>query len=233
VSRVIVITGASRGVGLEAARRFVAKGWKVVGIARSRSSLEAARSALGPAFEYEAADVSRDQEVAKAFGAIRERHSVIDVLVNNAAVFKRAPFAACSPADIAAIIDTNLKGTMFCTLAALPLLRRPGGRIIHIASVAATHGIPEQTIYCASKFGVDGFAEALGQEVTSQGISVTTICPGGIDTPLWNAETNPYPGDLAKTLRSADVVQLVEMVADLPSHVVLKKVVTFPANEWH
>lgn len=233
MTKVIVITGASRGVGLEAARRFVKKGWRVVGLARNTAALAIAKKEFGGFFEYESTDVAKEGDVDRAFRAIGERYEAIDVLVNNAAVFKRAHFSTCAPADITAIVDTNLKGTMLCTLAALPLLRRPGGRIILIASVAATHGIPEQAIYCASKFGVDGFADTLGQELAAEGISVSTICPGGIDTPLWNPATNPYPGNLAETLRPGDVVQLIETVVDLPSHVVVKKIVAFPTNEWH
>ena len=223
MKKVAVVTGASRGVGFEVARRFAERGWVAVGLSRTEVD--------GP-FESLAVDLVDGAAVRAAFGEIRTRFAQIDLLVNNAAVFKMAPFAECSPEDIDRILDTNLKGTLHCTHAALPLLKRPGGRIIDIGSVAGTHGIRNQAIYCASKFGMDGFAEALGQELLDEGILVTTLCPGGIDTPLWN-EGNPYPGDRRRILRTEDVVRMVEYVADLPEHVVLKKVVVFPANEWH
>ena len=141
-------------------------------------------------------------------------------------------FSECDVKDINVIIDTNLKGTVFCTNEAIKLMKGNGGRIINIASVAATHGIKNQAIYCASKYGVDGFAEALNQELIEEGISISTIYPGSTDTPLWDKENNPYPGDLSKILKPEDVVNMVEYIANLPKMVVLKKVVMFPSNEW-
>lgn len=95
----------------------------------------------------------------------------IDILVNNAAVFKMEEF---SIADIDRIIDTNLKGVMYATLEALSIMKNSeserGSRIVNIASVASLHGIPKQSIYCASKFGLNGFAEALNQEIIKDNI---------------------------------------------------------------
>ncbi len=227
-----VVTGASSGVGAEIARRLVARGWRVFGLARSPMPLQVVRADLGSAFVPVPVDVRQASSVTAAFAAIAQDCPRIDLLVNNAAVFKMAEFATCSLADIDNLIDTNLKGTLYCTHAALALLG-PGSRIVNIGSVAGTHGIANQAIYCASKFGVDGFAEALNQELIGRGISITTICPGGIDTPLWQDASNPYPGDLSKILDPGDVAGLVEYVAGLPQRVVLKKAVLFPSNEWH
>lgn len=227
-----VITGASSGVGSEVSARLIGKGWRVFGIARSREKLDGVASELGERFVPVAADLRKSGEVAAAFATIAETTSRLDLLVNNAAVFKMAPYQLCSLDDIDAIIDTNLKGTLYCTHAALRLLGR-GSRIVNVGSVAGTHGIATQAIYCASKFGVDGFAEALNQELIGLGIAMTTIAPGGIDTPLWQAEGNPYPGDLSKILQPGDVAALVEYVAELPERVVLKKAILFPSNEWH
>ncbi len=226
------ITGASSGVGSEIAARLIGKGWRVFGLGRSRDKLDIVRGELGDMFVPIAVDIRKSQDVSDAFATIAASAPRLDLLVNNAAVFKMAAFGECSIADIDAIIDTNLKGTLYCTHAALGLLGR-GSRIVNIGSVAGTHGIATQAIYSASKFGVDGFAEALNQELLGRGISITTLCPGGIDTPLWQAEGNPYPGDLSKILQPGDVASLVEYVADLPERVVLKKAILFPSNEWH
>jgi NADP-dependent 3-hydroxy acid dehydrogenase YdfG len=230
--KVAVVTGASSGVGSDIARRFVGRGWRVYGLARHEQTLAAVRTELGQAFVPLACDVRDATAVQAVFAKVASAESRIDLLVNNAAVFKMASFRSFALAEIDAIVDTNLKGTIYCTHAALPLLGA-GSRIVNIGSVAGTHGIPTQAAYCASKFGVDGFAEALGQELLADGIAITTICPGGIDTPLWQADGNPYPGDLAKILAPSDVVDVVEHVADLPPRIVLKKVVLFPSNEWH
>jgi 3-oxoacyl-[acyl-carrier protein] reductase len=232
MSRLAVVTGASQGVGLETCTRLVRGGWTVVGLARQARGLAAAAEKEASKLFYLQADVTKAASVAAAFAAIRERHGSIALLVNNAAVFQLKPFTEYSAADVDQIIDTNLKGTVFSTLEALKNMKS-GARIVNIASVAATHGIAGQALYCASKFGVDGFAEALNQEVIEKGISITTICPGGIDTPLWNPQ-NPYPGgDVGQLLTSGDIASLVEYVANLPERVVLKRLTVFPSNEWH
>jgi len=229
---VAIVTGASTGVGFDIARRLVQNRWTVIGFSRSEEKLAKARHLLGERFESYRVDIQDFDQVAAAVVRAGRDVGLVDLLVNNAARFKMASFAACTANDIDAIVDTNLKGAMYCTRCVLPLLNRPGGRIVNIASVAATHGIPGQAIYCASKFGLDGFAEALGQELSPSGVHVTTIYPGGIDTPLWNSD-NPYPGDLSEALRSDDVASAVEHVANLPARVICKKVVMFPSNEWH
>jgi NAD(P)-dependent dehydrogenase (short-subunit alcohol dehydrogenase family) len=231
MTRVAVVTGASRGVGLEICKRLAKREWTVVGLARKPRELSGAVEEQSDRLSYATLDVTRAKDVETAFRAVRERHGSIDLLVNNAAIFQKKVFSEYSAADVDSIVDTNLKGTIFCTLEALKGMKT-GARIVNIASVAATHGIEQQALYCASKFGMDGFAEALNQELIGRGISITTICPGGIDTPLWNAN-NPYPGDIARLLESSDIASLVEYVANLPERVVLKKLTLFPSNEWH
>jgi uncharacterized protein len=230
--KVAVVTGASRGVGLEVCTRLADRGWTVIGMARQQRELAAATETRQDRLSFLSLDVTRAPAVAEAFQRIREKHGAIGLLVNNAAVFQMKEFSNYSAADVDAIIDTNLKGTIFCTFEALRAMKS-GSRIVNIASVAATHGIKNQALYCASKFGVDGFGEALNQELLERGISITTICPGGIDTPLWNPD-NVYPGgDVSQLLKSGDIASLVEYVANLPERVVLKKLTLFPSNEWH
>lgn len=232
MSRVAVVTGASQGVGLEVCQRLADADWTVVGLSRQPRGLVQAIEKRRGKLSHLPLDVADAPAVAAAFRAISERHGSIALLVNNAAVFSMKDFSEYSSADVDRLIDTNLKGTIFCTLEALRSMKT-GARIVNIASVAATHGIKNQALYCASKYGIDGFAEALNQELIERGISITTICPGGIDTPLWNP-TNPYPGgDVAQLLKSADVAGLVEYVANLPERVVLKRLTLFPSNEWH
>lgn len=229
---VAIVTGASSGVGLAVARRLVARGHHVVGFARSEPPLAAAAKELGDKFTFATVDLRDAGGVRDAVERVAQTHRSIDLLVNNAAVFKMKPFTECSIADIDAMVDTNLKGVLYTTHAALPHMRS-GSRIINIGSVAGTHGIANQAIYCASKYGLDGFGEALAQELRGRGIQLTLVAPGGIDTPLWRSDTNPYPGQPGKILDPDDVASLVEYVATLPEHVVFKKAVLFPTNEWH
>lgn len=229
----IVVTGASSGVGLEISKLFVKNGWKVIGLARSLIKLKSLKSELGKNFDFLEVDISSSDAVKNAFDSIHKNINVIDVLVNNAAVFMMKPLSESTVNDIDHIIDINLKGSMYCTLNALKMIRPNVGRIINIGSVAGEHGIKNQSIYCASKFGLNGFAEALSQELSISGISLSTICPGGINTELWNTG-NPYPGgDISKLLLAYDIAKLVEYITMQPNNVILKKIVAFPSNEWH
>jgi len=232
--KTMLVTGVTSGLGKAIAEKFLSKGWSVIGLARSNSDLMQMKSQLGPSFFPFAVDVSRAGEIGKCFELISSQFSNLDVLINNAAIFKLASFDRCSINDIDQIIDTNLKGPMYCAYFAMKMLNSGSGRMINISSVAGTHGIKHQAIYCASKFGLEGFGESLGQELLGRGISITTISPGGIDTPLWSESHNPYPGENKKDLlKPADIVALIERVTELASNVVLKSLVVFPSNEWH
>ena len=132
--------------------------------------------------------------------------------------------------EIDDIIDTNLKGTIYCTLESIKNMNF--GRIINISSVSGIHGIENQSVYSASKYGVNGFSESLNQEVIKRGISISTICPGGINTPLWN-KNNIYPGDTGKILQSLDIVNIMQYIINLPHNVIMKQIIMFPECEWH
>ncbi len=162
----------------------------------------------------------------------------IATLVNNAAIFSMSPFAEHAEADIGHMIATNLSGTIWCTRAVVPhLLARKQGRIINVASVAGTHGIANQAVYCATKHGMVGFADALAQELQPHGITVATLCPGGIDTPLWSHAPGdggqPYPGDVGTTLPIDEVCDWIEFAMTRPAGTVPKKMIFFPSVEWH
>lgn len=231
--RVAVVTGATSGVGEYIAESMVKKGWRVFGIGRNPEKLRELNEKLGSAFIGIAADIRNFEAVKEVFARVEREAGEIDILVNNASVFKMLEYDKCSQNDIDSIIDTNLKGTMYCTLAAVGIMKtKKKGRIINIASVASTHGIPKQAIYCASKYGLNGFAEALNQELIPHNISITTIYPGGINTPLWN-DKNPYPGNIDDLLKPQDIVRLVEYIVELEPYVILKNMTIFPSNEWH
>jgi NADP-dependent 3-hydroxy acid dehydrogenase YdfG len=226
-----IVTGASRGIGRKICERLVDReldiiNSKIIGIARSRDLLDTLYEKLGPSFEDHVVDIRRPGEIEHFIDSIK-CYGELDVLVNNAGIFSCSPFLDCPEFRIENIIDTNLIGTMIMTHAVLPILR-PGGRIINISSVSALHGIKNQAVYSASKAGIKAFGESLGQE----GFNVTTIYPGGVDTPLWN-DKNPYMGDKEEMLKSEDVAKAVEFVIDLPLNVVVKEIVMFPKQEQH
>jgi NADP-dependent 3-hydroxy acid dehydrogenase YdfG len=231
--KTIVITGASSGVGEELSLRFAAKGWRVCALARRQDRLELLSQKHPDSISAFQCDVAVAAQVASTMQKIDEAFGRIDVLVNNAAVFEISPFVDQDVVRMGEIIDTNLKGVMYCSKFVLPyMIAKAAGLIVNIASVAGTHGIPLQAAYCASKHGVMGFADVLAQEVMGQGIRVATLCPGGIDTPLWRGKSR-YPGDLSKALRIEEVGRLVEYIVDQPEGVLFKQVVFFPIIEWH
>ncbi len=235
MKKVIVISGVTSGLGEELSKKFVDLDWSVIGLARNEEKLQNLEKELGVNFLGLQADIQNEDNIIKVFDFIKNNFGTIDVIVNNAAVFKMKAFIDCSFSDINSMIDTNLKGVMYSTLRAIDIMKqsKKSGRIINIGSVASIHGIENQAIYCASKFGLNGFAEALNQEIIKYNISITTIFPGGINTPLWNKD-NPYPnGDISKILQSEDIVNIVEYISKLESRIILKNLTIFPSNEWH
>ena len=235
MNKTIVISGVTSGVGKALSKRFIDLNWEVYGLGRDRKKLSGLSNSFGSNFIPLEVDLMESDSIKSAFKYIELKANNLDVLVNNAASFIMKEFVKSSYKEINTIIDTNLKGLIYVTLEALKIMKNNSNpsRIINIGSVASTHGIENQAIYCASKYGLDGFSEALNQEIIKDNISITTLFPGGIDTPLWNKE-NPYPGkDTSKLLSAKDLVSMIEMISSLESNVILKNMTIFPSNEWH
>ena len=177
-------------------------------------------------------DVTKMDQVESSIGLIIEVHGKIDVLINNAGVTAgaRDPMSA---ETVDYIIDTNLKGTMYCTFAVLPFMRQQrSGRIINIASIAGVD-IPENGnsgVYAASKHGVVAFGDALGRRVRKDGILITALSPGGIDTPLWD-EDNPYRFDKTKRIKAEEVADLISYVLEQPDRTHFKNIIFVPTGE--
>jgi 3-oxoacyl-[acyl-carrier protein] reductase len=184
-NRIVVITGGSSGIGRAMAEAFVRNQAQVVIIGRREASLRAAANAIGAQCSWQRADVGQREQVATAVDAIVMQFGKIDVLINNAGE-SRGITAEMSLDQAEAVWDqelaTNLKGAFLMTLAALPHLVRPGGRIINISTDGALTGGPGlRTIgYVSAKAGLLGLTRALAREYSPQGITVNTIAPGFI-----------------------------------------------------
>lgn len=231
----IVITGGSSGVGEALSLRLAGKQHQVFALARRADRLEQLAAQGEGRITPMAVDVTQVDQIEAAYATIYKQHGPIDVLINNAAVYTKGPFADSDIQDISRLVETNLIGLMACTrLVVPPMIERKSGRIINIASVAGTRGIPGEAIYCASKHGVVGFGDALAQELVEHGVLLTTLCPGGINTPLWNADTNPYGGpEVEKTMNPSELCDLIEFLLDQPNNTLYKKLIFFPVQEWH
>jgi len=217
-----LITGTSRGLGLETAKHFLSKGWSVTGISRTQTLTHSN-------YQHLSADISNRDELAKSISYI---HSDIDLLINNAAVFSMQPFSSESISNIEQIIDINLKGSIYTTKFCLRQLRN-GSKIIFINSVAGLSELENQSVYCAAKHGLTAFAGVLGKELRTQGIKVASIHPGGINTSLWNA-SNPYPcGPAESAMPTQAVIDVIDFIANSVYDVDYKTVKLFPSIEWH
>lgn len=188
--QVIVITGASSGIGRETALQAAARGAKVVAAAQGEEGLQSLvrqieeRGGVATAHVCDVADF--EQVKALADKAVRE-HGRIDTWVNNAAIHLYAPFQHTTPEEFRRILDVNVMGQVHGAHAALPHLRRNGGALICVSSVESQVAFPLNSAYAASKHAIAGFVDSLRRELMHEGapVSVTNIRPGTINTPLF------------------------------------------------
>ena len=177
--KIAVVTGASSGSGLGVARRFVEEGATVLLLARGGERLEQTADDLGRQALPFVTDVSDPDSVRKTFNQIGDRFGRIDVLVNNAAVYRPCRVELLSDLDIQRQIATNLAGPVYTCRSAIPLLRAAGGGdIVNTSSESTLHPFPMLSMYVATKAALEAFALVLGQEVGEDDIRVTTVIQG-------------------------------------------------------
>ncbi len=192
--RVVMVTGASRGIGREIARVLAARGARVVAAARDAGRLDelvAEIQAAGGQASAVALDVATRQSVDAAFEATLEAHGRLDGLVNNAGITRDTLLLRMKLEDWETVLATNLTGTFLCTQAALkPMLKQRAGRIVNITSVVGLTGNAGQANYAASKAGIVGFTKSVAREVASRSITVNAVAPGFIETDMTAAMTD-------------------------------------------
>lgn len=177
--KIVAVTGATSGSGRAVARRFVAEGATVAFLARGKERLMAETAPLGNRAVPVVADVSDPDSVRAAFGEIEERFGRLDVLVNNAAVYRPCLVADLSDHDIGRQVATNLLGPIYTCRAAVPLLRAAGGGdIVNTSSESTLDPFPMLSVYVATKSGLEAFTRTLMAEVGGDGIRITLIIQG-------------------------------------------------------
>ncbi len=182
-----IVTGGTRGIGFSIALALVAEGAKVFICGRDAAHLKSALAELRKSgkdgVDGIAADVSRYDDCRKLVRAAVEKFGGLDILVNNAGVGFFKPVDTITPAEWDGLITTNLSGVFYCCREAIPEMRkRGGGYIFNISSLAGVNPFPGGAAYNASKFGLNGFSEAMMQDVRHDGIRVSYIMPGSVDT---------------------------------------------------
>jgi NAD(P)-dependent dehydrogenase (short-subunit alcohol dehydrogenase family) len=181
-NKVVLITGGSRGLGLEIARILAAEGAYLSLVARNSSTLEVARRELdeiGHRTLIVSGDIRNQKDVERAVRETAESFGRLDVLINNAGVIQVGPFESMSLQDYQTAMETHAWGSLYSMLAAVPYMRnRGGGRVVNIVSIGGKIGVPHLAPYVMSKFAQAGLSEALGAELASENIFVTTVYPG-------------------------------------------------------
>ena len=207
--KVAVVTGGTRGIGRAIAGALVGHGVDVLIAGRDGAAAERVATQLVTAGSGKcvgaACDVRRYADVEAMMARAVDRFGGLDILVNNAGIAGRGAVADLPLEQWHMVIDTNLTGVFYCCRAAIPWIRkRGGGYIINISSLAGVNPIPNMSAYNASKFALNGFTEALMQEIRHDGIRVSYIMPGSVDTEFGGRT----PGD-AWRLAPSDVAHVV------------------------
>ena len=195
MSKVWLITGASRGLGRSLTQEALKAGHRVVATARNAERLAEVASKFGESVRTVPLDVTNEAQAKNAVEAAIETFGCVDVLVNNAGYGNVYPVEDTSLADFRAQIETNLFGVIIMTKAVLPHFReRASGHIIQISSIGGRVGPVGRAAYAAAKFGVEGFSESLSKEVGPLGIKVTIVEPGGFRTDFAGSSTELREG---------------------------------------
>jgi len=227
--KVIVISGGSRGVGGAIAKVLAENGGILWLLARTRKELvktvKSIVSSGGQAF-YCTCDVSSATQVGECVNSVLDRSGRIDVLINNAGIWVEGETTAISAERIERVFRVNSIGAIYLTRAILPAMReRRDGHVINIVSLAGIEPSSQWGVYAASKYALRGFAESLRLEVEAEGIKVTSLYPGGIDTGMYRLAG--YPDKVHEPwMMSKDVLaDVVLFVLTRPSDVLIDQVV--------
>ncbi|QDX95341.1 3-oxoacyl-[acyl-carrier protein] reductase [Brevibacillus laterosporus] len=185
--QVVVITGAGSGLGASLAKRYSEQGYHVCLLGRTKAKLERTAEQLAGSNSIHVGDVASRQAIMEMMTAIIKKHGSIDVLINNAGTGSFDLAENLTEEAVHQMIDINLKGTIFSTQEVLKQMKEQNrGTIINIVSTAGKVGKANESVYCASKFGVRGFTESLYIELKETPIQVIGIYMGGMKTEFWN-----------------------------------------------
>jgi len=189
VTKVVIITGASSGIGKSCAAAFLKKGFAVVISGRNTAKLNEVAQSLdssGSRILAVTADVSKEDDCKTLIASAVKKFGRIDVLINNAGISMRALFADLDLSVIRQLMDTNFWGTVYCTKFALPYLLETKGSVVGVSSIAGKKGLPGRTGYSSSKFAMEGFLETLRTENMKKDLHVLVACPGFTATDIRN-----------------------------------------------
>jgi 3-oxoacyl-[acyl-carrier protein] reductase len=231
-SKKAVVTGGTKGIGYAIARAFIGAGVDVIVTARHKDDIEKTVSELNELGPGRCAglvcDVRSESQVKELFGNVVKILSGLDILVNNAGIGIFESVESTSGDDFRAVIETNLCGVFYCCHEAIPLMKkRGGGYIINLSSLAGANPHPRMAAYNASKFGLNGFSEALMQEVRHDGIKVSYIMPGSVNTEFGGDEPS---AEKSWQLQPDDIAEVVMDLLKYPQRALPSRVEIRPSR---
>lgn len=241
--KIVFITGASSGIGMESAKAFAREGCKLILTARRIDRINLLASELLKEFGTESLtlplDVKKKEDVFTLFEKLPDDWKKIDILLNNAGMGKGlSPLHESDPEGWDEMIDTNVKGLLFVTKSVSNLMiKNGGGHIINVGSVAGREVYPNGNVYCATKFAVNALTKAMRVELYDKNIRVTTVDPGMVETEFSlirfdgdeERAKNVYKG--MTPLSPADIADTIIFCATRPAHVNISEVVIYPSDQ--
>jgi NADP-dependent 3-hydroxy acid dehydrogenase YdfG len=232
-TKIAVVAGASRGIGRAIATQLAAAGAQVILLARNQSDLNQVVAEITEQGGSAAAfvlDISDEQAVKSVFQQIIQQYQRIDILVNNAGIGEFYPVSETSASFWDEVMNTNVKGTFLCSKEAVIQMQKQGnGHIVSIASDVAKRTFANGALYCSSKYAQDAFSSALRKEVRKDGIKVSVVYPGLVDTYFNKSQ----PGNLenATHLKPDDIAASVLHILAAPKHVVIDELMIHPISQ--
>jgi 3-oxoacyl-[acyl-carrier protein] reductase len=227
-NKVAIVTGGTRGIGRAIARRLLEEGATVAICGSQQTSVDTAVRDLAPKDRVlgMVADVSKLDDVRRFSAAVQQRYGNIHILINNAGFGKFRSVADLTPEEWSAMISVNLTGVYYCCHEILPLMSEAGGgSIINISSLAGKNAFAGGAAYNASKFGLNGFSEALMLDHRNDGVRVSTIMPGSVDTGFGGAESKN-----AWKIAPEDIAEIVVMLVRMPVRTTISSVEVRPSR---
>lgn len=221
--RVVLVTGATSGIGMETARALTQHGARVVGTGRDQERLGILASEVDLALTM---DVTNPGSVEMALAAIHDRYGHVDVLVNNAGIGCFLDWSESTTSDLERILAVNLVGAIRVANGVLPgMVERGEGVMVNIASIAGLRAYAAHSAYCASKFGLVGWSKAVRKELRGTGVRVSIVCPPAVDTPFFETAGRPEFREENKKngmVSPVDVARsIVSAISESPEQVVI------------
>jgi len=237
--KIALVTGASSGIGEATVKALVKEGVKVAAVARRKDRLKSLANEYGNQILPIEADISREDQVKDAIHQVLEKWDRIDTLVANAGVMLLSPVREAKTDEWRSMVDTNIMGLMYSAYHVLPhMTKQKNGHIVTISSEAGRTIFPNGAVYCATKYAVRAFSEALRQEICKDNIRVTIIEPGAVKTELAGHVSHAGAKEFLEgffssieLLNSEDIAMSIIYALQQPSHVDVNEIMIRPTAQ--